>query len=213
MLRPFLSAVVLLAFVLTASSVAAQTAPVRVGFVANPATSNRVDPVYPDAARAAGITGTVRVQVEVSVDGTVQDVQLVTSIPLLDQAALDAVRQWTFRPTLLNGKPTAAVMELDIRIPNVVRVGGVVPAPTKIFDVPPVYPPEAQAAGVQGVVILELMIDPDGRVGATKVLKSIPQLDDAAVAAVKQWVFTPTLLNGVPSWILYNVTVTFQTRQ
>jgi protein TonB len=211
-MRPVLSAVVPLTLLLVASSAAAQTGPVRLGLVANPATTNRVDPIYPDAARAAGVSGTVRVQVEVGADGTVQDVQLVSSIPLLDQAALDAVRQWTFRPTLLNGKPTGAVMELDIRVPNIVRVGGVVPAPIKIVDAPPIYPPDAQAAGVQGVVILELMIGPDGRVEGTRVLKSVPPLDDAAVAAVKQWVFTPTLLNGVPTWILYNVTVTFQTR-
>jgi protein TonB len=212
MLRPFLSAVVPLTFALAASSAAAQ-APVRVGLVANPAVANRVDPGYPDAARAAGVTGTVRVQVEVNVDGVVQDAQLVTSNPLLDQAALDAVRQWTFRPTLLNGKPTAVVMEIDINVPNIVRVGGAVRAPIKIAHADPIYPPEAQAAGVQGVVILELLIGPEGRVEGTKVLKSVPPLDDAASAAVKQWAFTPTLLNGVPAWILYNVTVTFQTRQ
>jgi protein TonB len=211
--RPILSAMVPLAFVLAASSVAAQTAPVRVGYVASPAIASRVDPVYPDAAHAAGVAGTVRVQVEVNVDGTVQDVQLVTSIPLLDQAALDAVRQWTFKPTLLNGKPTAAVMEIDVNVPNIVRVGGAIRAPIKIAHADPIYPPEAQAAGIQGIVILELMISPEGRVEGTRVLRSVPALDDAASAAVRQWMFTPTLLNGVPTWILYNVTVTFQTRQ
>ena len=65
-------------------------------------------------------------------------------------------------------------------------------------NVNPVYPPIAQSARVQGIVIIEATIGPDGRVKDAKVLRSIPLLDQAALDAVKQWQFTPTLLNGVP---------------
>jgi protein TonB len=90
-----------------------------------------------------------------------------------------------------------------------VRVGGNIRPPTKTKDVRPVYPPIAQSARVQGVVIIEATIGADGRVKDAKVLRSIPLLDQAAVDAVKQWTFTPTLLNGVPVPVIMTVTVNF----
>jgi TonB family protein len=90
-----------------------------------------------------------------------------------------------------------------------VRVGGNVKAPTQISKVNPVYPAEAMAAGVSGVVILEAVIGVDGRVNDAKVLRSIPLLDQAAVDAVRQWAYTPTLLNGVPVPVIMTVTVMF----
>ncbi len=90
-----------------------------------------------------------------------------------------------------------------------VRVGGNIKAPTKTRDVRPIYPAEAQAAGVTGVVIIEATIDPAGRVSDAKVLRSIPILDQAAVEAVRQWEFTPTLLNGAPVPVIMTVTVNF----
>ncbi len=66
----------------------------------------------------------------------------------------------------------------------------------KVRNVNPIYPQEAQTAGVSGVVILEARIEADGTVSRTRILRSIPMLDDAAAGAVRQWQFTPTLLNG-----------------
>ena len=73
------------------------------------------------------------------------------------------------------------------------RVGGAIKQPTKIKDKRPVYPPIAQSARVQGVVIIEATIGPNGRVQEANVLRSIPLLDAAALDAVKQWQYTPTL--------------------
>jgi protein TonB len=88
-------------------------------------------------------------------------------------------------------------------------VGGNIKPPTKTKDVRPVYPAIAQSARVQGVVIVEATIGPDGRVAEAKVLRSIPLLDAAALDAVKQWVFTPTLLNGTAVPVIMTVTVNF----
>ena len=88
-------------------------------------------------------------------------------------------------------------------------MGGQIQAPVKIKDVKPVYPPDARAAGVKGLVILEATIGVDGRVADAKVLRSVAGLDEAAVGAVRQWEFTPTLLNGVPTPIVMSVTVNF----
>ena len=90
-----------------------------------------------------------------------------------------------------------------------VRVGGNIAPPTKVKDVRPVYPPEAMGAKVQGVVILEAVIDSAGDVRSAKVLRSIPILDEAAVAAVEQWKFVPTFLNGVAVPVVMTVTVNF----
>ena len=90
-----------------------------------------------------------------------------------------------------------------------VRIGGSIKPPVKVRDVRPVYPPEAQEGRVQGVVIIEATIDGSGRVRNAKVLRSIPMLDQAAVDAVMQWEFTPTLLNDAPVPVIMTVTVNF----
>ena len=91
-----------------------------------------------------------------------------------------------------------------------VRVGGQIKEPKKLKDVKPTYPDIAKQARVQGVVILECTISPQGKVTDVKVLRGIPLLDAAAIEAVKQWVYTPTLLNGVPVPVIMTVTVNFR---
>lgn len=92
-----------------------------------------------------------------------------------------------------------------------VRVGdatGIAP-PKKVTDVRPVYPAAAKEQGVEGVVVLDVAIDPGGRVSHAKIQRSVPELDQAALDAVTQWVFTPTLKNGTPVGVVMTVTVNF----
>ena len=93
--------------------------------------------------------------------------------------------------------------------PAPLHVGGVVRAPQKIHHVAPTYPAIALAAKVTGTVIIEALIAEDGSVRGVKVLKSVSLLDASAIEAVRQWRFTPTLLNGVPVEVIMSVTVTF----
>jgi TonB family protein len=93
--------------------------------------------------------------------------------------------------------------------PAPVRVGGSIKTPTKIKDVRPVYPLDAQAARIQGVVILEAKIEADGRVSDARVMRSISGLDEAALEAVRQWEFTPTEVDGVRVPVVMTVTVNF----
>ena len=93
--------------------------------------------------------------------------------------------------------------------PAPVRVGGAIRAPQKIRDVAPRYPVIAQQSKVQGFVILEAVISEDGAVESLRVLRSQPLLDAAALEAVRQWRFTPTLLNGQPVPVVMTVTVNF----
>lgn len=74
----------------------------------------RVVPVYPVLARQARISGTVQLMSVIAKDGTVQKLQVVSGHPLLVQAALDAVRQWVYRPTLLSGQPVEVICPIAV---------------------------------------------------------------------------------------------------
>jgi TonB family protein len=90
-----------------------------------------------------------------------------------------------------------------------VRIGGDIKEPRRIRDVKPVYPEIAQQAGIQGIVIIEAIIGADGAVQRAQILRSVPLLDQAALDAVTQWRYTPTVLNGQPVPVIMTVTVTF----
>ena len=75
----------------------------------------RVQPIYPDLAREAGVDGTVMVQALVGKDGKVKDVRVVKSIPMLDENAKAAVRQWVFKPALSNNKPVAVWVGVPVK--------------------------------------------------------------------------------------------------
>ena len=75
---------------------------------------NRVQPVYPPLARQTRVSGTVRLHAIISKDGSVQQLEVLQGHPLLVQAALDAVRQWRYRPTLLNGEPVEVDTTIDV---------------------------------------------------------------------------------------------------
>jgi protein TonB len=93
-----------------------------------------------------------------------------------------------------------------------VRIASGLRPPAKLKDVMPVYPDVAMRARISGMVILEAVIDAEGRVANVKVLRSVPMLDQAAIDAVRQWEFTPTRLNGVAVPVVMTVTVNFTLR-
>ena len=91
------------------------TGPIRVGGNVQAARIlNRVQPVYPPLARQTRIAGTVRLHAIISKDGTIQQLEVMSGHPLLQQAALDAVRQWRYQPTLLNGDPVEVDTTIDV---------------------------------------------------------------------------------------------------
>jgi TonB family protein len=88
-------------------------------------------------------------------------------------------------------------------------VGGAVRAPRKIVDVKPIYPEGARAVQASGAVILVVIIATDGAVSSARVVRSMPVFDQAAIDAVTQWKFEPTMLNGVPVEVEMNVFINF----
>ncbi len=199
--------------------------PVRViGEIKPPRLLKQFNPRYPEIARQARVEGLVIVEAETDVSGHVQNVKILRSIPLLDQAAIDAVRQWIYEPLMIDGKPRGAIFTCTVRFQldggagkilppakdgEPLKLTGDVKGPKLITLVHPVYPPVARQSGIEGTVILEVTTDITGHVANAKILRSIPLLDQAAVDAVKQWVFEPTVINGKPISLTFTTTVRF----
>jgi len=230
-----------------AAALAQTLEPIRIGGnVQAPERTRYVPPVYPSEARAAGVSGIVIIEAVIGHDGLVTDAKVLKSVPLLDEPALDAVRQWRYAPTTLNGVAVSVIMTVTVKFtlddqpaapePAVqnpaptmpgplgmspllewkgappVRVGAQVTPPERVKYVPPVYPVDAQRAKVMGTVIVQAIIDEKGDVALAKVLKGVAGLDDAALDAVNQWKYKPTLMNGVPVPVMMTVTVNFSLR-
>jgi TonB family protein len=154
-----------------------------------------------------------------------------SSAPIADlvqsvmDSAVEAVRQWRFEAPARTPASVVVRVRFDFEsrrsavvavgartgynIAPVLEVGGAIRPPTKIVNVPPVYPQEAQDAKVQGVVIIGTVIDETGAVKEAWVIRSIPLLDQAALDAVRQWRYAPTLMNGVPRPVRMTSTVNF----
>jgi TonB family protein len=215
----------------------------------------QVDPVYPAEAKKAGIEGIIILEATTDTYGRVASIKILRGIALLDQAAIDAVKQWVYEPMVIDGKPRPVVFTVTVRFlldekkkPSVeggvaggvaggveggvaggvvggveggveavkkfegdaVRAVGQIQPPKLIKQVNPVYPEKARQAQVEGIVILEAKADEQGHVSDTRILRSIPALDQAAIDAVKQWVYEPMIINGRPRGVIFTVTVRFQ---
>jgi protein TonB len=76
---------------------------------------HQVTPPYPPLARQTGISGTVVLQAIIGRDGCIRDLQVLSGHPLLIPAAVDAVRQWLYQPTTLNGSPVEVLTTVEVR--------------------------------------------------------------------------------------------------
>ncbi len=108
-------------------------------------------------------------------------------------------------------EPPPPVQTVTEKPERTVHVGGTIRAPARVSYVAPMYPPIALSARLQGLVIIEATIDTGGRVQNARVMRTDSALfTDAALSAVRQWTYTPTLLNGVPVSVIMTVTVQFR---
>jgi TonB family protein len=140
-------------------------------------------------------------------------------------SAIDAVRQWKYKPYLIDGEPTEVDTTVNINftfsgddkasapppqpegslrsIPAGVMEGNLV------YKVDPVYPPTAKAAHVQGIVVLHALISKTGVVEDLKVVSGAPMLTGSAIDAVRQWKYTPYMLGGETMEVQTTITVNF----
>ena len=195
---------------------------------------------YPADALEKGIRGTVMVAITVGPGGDVTTAAVVSGPEELRASAFKAAMGLQFSPgpsTTAMTIPVEYVLTGNfwgVRIGDVsangtsrgilaenqsgpdatgaYRIGGSIRAPRRVHNVFPQYPAVAKATGVQGVVIIEARVDERGNVGDTRVLRSIPLLDEAALDAVKQWKYEPTLIKGAAVPVRMTVTVNFTAR-
>ena len=164
-----------------------------------------ITPKYPEELKKKGIEGTVMLDVTVDKSGNVCNVKVAESVnKLLDGSAVNAVKQWKFKPALSKGKPVKTTVKIpvaftlknDKKYTPLILVD-VMPVPTK--KVEPVYPENVKKLGIEGTVMLNAVLDKNGNVVKVEVKKSLyPALDNEAVKALKQWKFKPAKNDNKP---------------
>lgn len=124
--------------------------------------------------------------------------------------------QWTQRAAAVRQAPTAAAAAPSAppsAMSTRIHVGDGVQSSKLLRQPRPVYPPEAKKARIQGVVKLSVTIDKEGRVTELSVISGDPALIPAAVEAVKQWIYQPTMLNGEPVEVRTQIDINFNLSQ
>ena len=186
-----------------------KTGVVEFGEVKPPKLVKAVTPYYPPEARRLGFEGKVIIEATTDLKGRVRKTRVLRSVPLLDEPAVKAIRQWVFEPLVINDRPRPVVFTVTIgfSLHSGATDKGLsdIEPPKLMTRVVPVYPPEAKKAGIEGTVILAATIDGEGKVTQVKVLDSAPGLDQAAVDAIKQWVYAPVWVNNHP--VIYTFTI------
>jgi TonB family protein len=267
------------------------------GQIKEPRKVKSVPPRYPDDAKRAGIAGVVIVECTISPKGEVAAVKVLKGLPLLSEAAVEAVRKWRYTPTLLNGVAVPVIMtvtvnfkleavrledlmdsldhehegvreaaalglrrlktsgftgrpemrdaiealkrlaakdespsvraaaeqtlrELDPRpdSPRAEADSGAPEGASLEFDSPPrvikgakpQYPQAAFAAKIEGTVLVEALIDVEGRISRARVIQSVPGLDEAALEAARRWRFEPARKAGKPVATIIHMPVAFR---
>jgi TonB family protein len=117
--------------------------------------------------------------------------------------------------SIMISSPAANLMPVTSAVapPGSIRVGGFVQQANLVSKTIPVYPPLAKQAQIQGTVALNALIGKDGHIENLSVISGHPLLDQAAVEAVKDWVYKPTLLNGNPVEVVTQIDINFTLSQ
>ena len=172
----------------------------------------------------------------VSESGEVDGAKPLSGDPALRDVALDAAKRWKFKPFLKNGNPVPAVAKITFRfgaeseptdnneptswivksqvsnasvMPSAVRVSQGVTQGLLVKKVAPNYPKAARKARIEGSVILAAVISREGVIKDIKVVSGPPELVDAAVDAVRQWVFRPYIFINRPIEVDTQITINF----
>jgi TonB family protein len=184
--------------------------------VVAPSIEKEVKPSYTPDALTARVEGSVKLECVVLPAGSVSLARVVEPLhPSLDAEALRALSNWRFKPGTKDGKPVAVRVEIEMTFdlrdgprpafkgpalgsPEVFKIGNGVTTPAVIREQRPTYPPAVMRDGVQGGVNLECVVLTDGTVGDVRVTKPLhPELDEAAMRTVRQWIFRPGTKDGV----------------
>ncbi|MFN7921034.1 MAG: energy transducer TonB [Bryobacteraceae bacterium] len=143
---------------------------------------------------------------------------LVLIDPRIEGSSDPAVPSWAARSSQVPPRPVDPPKPVPAVVPpkapaGPVTVGGDVRPPRLLREVKPVYPPLARQARIQGTVVIEAIISRDGAVRAARIASGHSLLVQAAIDAVRQWLYAPTMLNGQPVEVILMAEVNFKLSQ
>ncbi len=187
-----------------------------------------VKAIYPIEAQAQNLQGQVIVKVVISETGDVEKEEVISGDPVFAKPALDAAKQWKFKPFVQNGKAVKIATRIPFDFAFSEDVTDVTPKITTgpdgtkraqlpqgivtgllLHRVQPEYPPIAESHHIVGTVIMHAIIGKDGRIKDLKVVSGPEMLARSALGAVQQWVYKPYLLGGEPIEVDTQIIVRF----
>jgi len=176
------------AFLVAATAVAQEEPKVAGKDVPPPKRTKTVAPQYPAAAQAQGQRGIVILEIVIDAQGKVASVDVVRSIPGLDEAAVTAVKQWEYELTRVDGKPVSVRLTVPItfalKVPDVKRQDGI---PELVQGASPVFPQGVGDAPARATA--QVTLDAEGRVGEAQLLDGQPPFSVALLQALNTWRF------------------------
>ena len=163
------------------------------GAVSSPTLLHYVNPQFSEQARAAKFSGMVLVTLIVDANGMPQDVHVLRGVGMgLDEEAVEAVKQYTFRPAMENGKPVAVQLNVQVNFQ-------ILDSPKVLHSVPLELSPEAIQSRASGAIQVAFIVDKDGNAQNVHVTRGAGMgMDERAVEAIKQYKFEPFLKDGQP---------------
>jgi TonB family protein len=173
----------------------------------------RAGVIYPAEALTKRIEGVVEVRVKVDNRGVVEDASIISGPDELTEAVVRSARAWQFAADAASTTQQVTVrfhiFDTNSGVPPL-RVDAAAQREKLVNQRPyPVYPPLAKAAWVQGVVSFQAVIGVDGHVHNLMLLSGPPLLVRAALDSVQQWVYQPTLVDGIPVEVITTIDVRF----
>ncbi len=191
---------------------------------------SHVNPVYPLIAKKAHVQGAVVLHAIISKTGTVENLQALSGPTMLMGSAMDAVRQWVYKPFLLNGQPVEVETTITVNytfgeatgpqdqaaasgdgMETPMRIGGNVSPPVLVYSPEPEYSEQARVAKLSGSVVVNLWVDASGNPTHVRVVRGLGMgLDEKALDAVKQYKFKPAMEDGKPVLVELNSEVNFK---
>jgi TonB family protein len=177
--------------------------------------------VWPPPAQQAQVKGVARFNALIGTDGMVKEIQIVSGHPLLIPAAREALEQYRYQPTLLNGQPVEVVAQVNIPVPPDYEApaaellgfkpSGDITPPMLVRKVEPQYTQEAKDAKLEGTLLAAVTVDEQGKVSDVLIVRGLGLgLDEKAVEALRQWEFQPGQKDGQPVKIRATVEINFR---
>jgi protein TonB len=187
-------------------------------------------PTYTKEACDAKVEGTAVAKCVITAEGTTRDCRMIKRLRYLNEAILAVLPEWRFTPATSEGKPVDVSYIIPIKIEPPPCFGGSrrsdalssaalqdpppewnssMTRPTLLEGPPPTYTEEAMAQRVEGIVRVSCVVSEQGRLEECMIAQGLPLMNDAILAVLPEWRFSPATLNGQPVRVIYTIPIRF----